>query len=449
MNKRLVCCLMSMLLLLTGCLSRREKNYESSPVSAVMAPSQTMAEETKPSPLINAGTPNLPDETYTAESNSYETEGEMAKRLVSAYLSDMTVPQEGRSFTITGTRNLIIDVAKLSPAPQATDENQWVVYVEYEYRYTGVVDLFGESSDWQIACVQGGFLMERQGNHYRMARNTGQKTLFPDAGILTSIYSPEQPDKTYDYTAADGAPIEETARKLVLLYLEDMMTPREDKPFTITETRNLTLDVVKQQFTRQILNENQWLVYVEYEYQYTGVVIPLGECMGWTAGSVFNNGTSSGFLMERQGNRYRLALNVLQNTLFPAQDDPTVIYTPNCPDGFYDYIATSESIEKIAQKLVSIYLDDMMNPRGGKPFVITQYRNLKIDVAKPAPAGQTRENQWVVNVSYSYQYDGVVAAQGKCTGWEKARIRDGFLMERRENLYRLAWNVGQETLFTD
>lgn len=67
---------------------------------------------------------------------------------------------------------------------------------------------------------------------------------------------------------------------LVKLYLEDMMTPRNNKSFTITEYRNLSVDI---QSPEEVYNDiqrkvypRQWVFYITFEYHYEGICSPHG-----------------------------------------------------------------------------------------------------------------------------------------------------------------------------
>ena len=63
--------------------------------------------------------------------------------------------------------------------------------------------------------------------------------------------------------------LEEIVDALVKLYLEDMMTPRDNKSFTITEYRNLSVDIqspdeVDNDIHRKVY-PRQWVCYITFE----------------------------------------------------------------------------------------------------------------------------------------------------------------------------------------
>lgn len=96
---------------------------------------------------------------------------------------------------------------------------------------------------------------------------------------------------------------------LVKLYLEDMMTPRNNKSFTITEYRNLSVDIqspdeVDNDIHRKVY-PRQWVCYITFEYHYEGICSPHGPPPGdWIPGGYFE-----GFLVENCGYTYRMRWN--------------------------------------------------------------------------------------------------------------------------------------------
>lgn len=129
----------------------------------------------------------------------------------------------------------------------------------------------------------------------------------PDDGF--DDVCPEFPSRTYEYVSTKEQSLEEIVDALVKLYLEDMMTPRDNKSFTITEYRNLSVDIqspdeVDNDIHRKVY-PRQWVCYITFEYHYEGICSPHGPPPGdWIPGGYFE-----GFLVENCGYTYRMRWN--------------------------------------------------------------------------------------------------------------------------------------------
>ncbi|MGN0985889.1 MAG: M56 family metallopeptidase [Candidatus Enterenecus sp.] len=123
----------------------------------------------------------------------YRCEGddpyEAALTLMTAYVEDLLVPAEMRSFTITEYRNLSVtlkptleldeaEIFNYQPVDGEVGENTWIVELMMEYRWDGVLDdpPYGPSTSlpenyWIDMVHQGsprGFLLTRNGNEFTL-----------------------------------------------------------------------------------------------------------------------------------------------------------------------------------------------------------------------------------------------------------------------------------------
>ena len=122
----------------------------------------------------------------------YRCEGddpyEAALTLMTAYVEDLLVPAEMRSFTITEYRNLSVtlkttlelaeaEIFNYQPVDGEMGENTWIVELRMEYRWDGVLmgppygPSIGHEDYWADMVHQGsprGFLLTRNGNEFTL-----------------------------------------------------------------------------------------------------------------------------------------------------------------------------------------------------------------------------------------------------------------------------------------
>jgi len=100
-----------------------------------------------------------------------------------------------------------------------------------------------------------------------------------------------------------------------------MMTPRTNKSFTITQYRDLTVEIHTAQdgLPYQGIKPWQWGVYVSYEFLYEGICSPHGPgpLDDWMPGGYFD-----GFLVENRGYTFRMAPHWDSRDILFPEDTP-------------------------------------------------------------------------------------------------------------------------------
>ena len=96
----------------------------------------------------------------------------------------------------------------------------------------------------------------------------------------STTYARNSPAGTYEYVSTKEQSLEEIVDALVKLYLEDMMTPRDNKSSPVTEYRNLSVDIqspdeVDNDIHRKVYPQ-QWVCYITFKYHYEGICSPHG-----------------------------------------------------------------------------------------------------------------------------------------------------------------------------
>jgi len=144
------------------------------------------------------------------------------------------------------------------------------------------------------------------------------QTTKPADGIGDS--TPDLPSRTYEYTSSKTETLREIVDALVQLYLTDMMTARDNKSFTVTEYRRLSVELLSAgEFTTTRIQPRQWNARIHYEYHYDGVCHPHAP---ETEDHWIPGGNAAGYLVENCGYTFRMRVNdptaaQENSTLFP------------------------------------------------------------------------------------------------------------------------------------
>ena len=179
----------------------------------------------------------------------------------------------------------------------------------------------GEYEGWLMMGRE--FILERQadGLWYCLSVGTGGAMLEP-YGYENAIVGAIMEDTTvYRWKGSDP---EEAARALIGEFVEALTVPSELRTFTITEYRNLTVEVTptlelsevdRSQYNYGLaeaeLGENTWIVEFNMEYRFEGVLHgpPVGPSTGlpedyWV--EQVHQGSPVGFLLTRNGDEFTL-----------------------------------------------------------------------------------------------------------------------------------------------
>ncbi len=108
--------------------------------------------------------------------------------------------------------------------------------------------------------------------------------------------------KLYEYTDKNNSSIEEVALELGKVLMEDMKTDYDGKMFTITEYKDLTAKIDKDESRLSPLKENQWYCHYEALYKYSGVygvVGPMPKEEEWANGLGSDGDVDYYFVIEK------------------------------------------------------------------------------------------------------------------------------------------------------
>ncbi len=124
---------------------------------------------------------------------------------------------------------------------------------------------------------------------------------------------------TQVYTVEDTSLTpEEAAQQLMTQFMDDLCQPSQERTFQITQYKNLRVEVLPTMelkadavlgygLTADEVGEMSWIVQpVEYQFQYSGTLSPIGECPEGEWMTEEDQGTVRGFFMEKTEQGYTL-----------------------------------------------------------------------------------------------------------------------------------------------